>query len=573
MNKKRGYIARKLFLITAMLITIAVLIVGAISLYLYRASALDEIGKRASSIAESVATVIDGDAFEAAITAGEENDYTRAVSLLVNDIHHNVGTQYLYVLYDVNSSTVTYFVDGNDANYTDFLSFGESEDIINKHDPLMIETYQTGKENITGLYYSPEYGSLLSAYSVIRNSTGAIVGVVGADIDAQYITSNILDFGVFILVTAIVLSFLFAFAAYLIIKRTIGNPVAELTDAANKLAVGETEIDVVVKSNDEIGQLIQSFITLEERTRTQVSAIQEIADGNYTIDVEPESPRDVLNVALKSMLSKNNSVFTKVQSVSAQVAAASSELASGALNLAKGSTSQAQSVEELSQAISTVFEQTQTNARSAEETLEVVKNVSGLMQESMGYMENMREAMLKISSSAEDIRKIIKTIDDIAFRTNILALNASVEAAHAGQHGKGFAVVADEVRNLAKKSAEAANETALLIQRSFDQVAVGDKIVQDTSNSIRKVAESAELVYAKIQQINDSIKEHELAVARINAGVEQITHVVQLNSATSEESAAMSHEMNGQAKALSEITGHFRLRDEGFALPGHDDRY
>ena len=572
MNVKKASIARKLFLFTAMLITASMLIVGAISLFQYRSSAIDEIGQRANAIASSVAAAIDGDIFEETAAGGEENFYTQYVYDLVNDVHRAASMQFLYVLYDINDSTVTYFAEANDEFYTDYLTFGEKEG-INEHDLLVIDTYRTGNKNTTGLYATEVYPNLLSAYDVIRNSKGAIVGVVGADISAESLTSGIIRFGVIILATAIGLSFLFGFAAYLIIKRTIGKPVAELTAAANKLAVGETDIDVRVKSNDEIGQLVKSFIMLEQRTQTQVSAIQEIADGNYTIDVEPESARDVLNVALKSMLNENNRVFTKVQSVSAQVASASSELAAGALTLAEGSTTQAQGVAELSLAIGTVFEQTRINAHSAEETLDVVTNVSELMQESMGNMENMREAMLKISSSSEDIGKIIKTIDDIAFQTNILALNASVEAARAGQHGKGFAVVADEVRNLARKSAEAASETALLIQRSFDQVSVGDKIVQDTSTSIRKVAESAELVYSKIRQINESIKEHEAAVARINTGVEQITHVVQLNSATSEQSAAMSNEMSDQARALSEITGRFRLRDDDFALQKYNDRY
>ena len=573
MNDKKVSIASKLFLITAMLITFAMLIVGAINMLQYRRSAIEESGKRSRAIAVSVASLIDGDEFEKTVVAGVETDYVKTVSDLVNKVHLEVGSQYLYVLYDINNTTVTYFVDAHDDEYTDYLLFGEKED-IKEHDPMLINTYLTGERSTTGLYSTPEYGTSLSSYAVIRNSRGSIVGVIGADVDADHINSTVISFGLTILITAIVLSFLFGLIAYLIIRRTIGNPVAALTDAANKLAVGETEIDIEVTSNDEIGQLIKSFITLEQRTRTQAMAIQEIADGNYTIEVEPESTRDVLNVALKSMLTENNRVFTRVQNVSAQVASASSELASGALHLAEGSTTQAQSVAELSLAVGTVFEQTRNNARSAAETLDVVTSVSLLMKESMGNMESMREAMSKISASSEDIGKIIKTIDDIAFQTNILALNASVEAARAGQHGKGFAVVADEVRNLARKSAEAASETAMLIQRSFDQVAVGDKIVQDTSVSIRKVAESAETVYAKIRQINDSTKEHEMAVEQINTGVEQITHVVQLNSATSEESAAMSHEMSDQAKALSEITGRFRLRDEErFPLPGHDRRY
>jgi Methyl-accepting chemotaxis protein len=572
MSKKRASLARNLFVVTALLITVAMLTVGAISLIWYRGSAIEENGRRARAIAVSVASLIDGDEFEATILAGVETDYVTTVTDLVNKVHLEAGTQYLYVLYDINSADVTYFVDAHNDDYPDYLLFGDKED-ISEHDPMLMNTYLTGEKTTTGVYYTPEYGSSLSAYSVIRNSNDTIIGVVGADIDAEHINSSILGFGVLILITTIVLSFFFGLIAYVIIRRTIGKPVSELTVAANRLAVGETEIDIEVKSNDEIGQLMQSFISLEGRTKTQVAAIQEIADGNYSIDVEPTSNSDALNVALKEMLSESNRVISMVQNVASQVAAASNELASGAQDLAERSTEQAISTNELSQAIGTVFEQTRKNARSAEETLDVVINVSKLMQESTNSMGDMREAMSNISASSEDIGKIIKTIDDIAFQTNILALNASVEAARAGVHGKGFAVVADEVRNLAKKSAEAAKETAVLIQRSFDQVSLGDRIVRETSISIQKVAENAEVMYTKIRQINDSSKEQELAVEKINSGVEQIAYVVQMNSATSEESVAMSHEMSDQAKTLSEITGRFKLRDDVPGLPGRDRRY
>ena len=572
MKKRRASIARKLFIVIALLLTVAMLAVGAISIFRYRSNAIVDNGNRALAIAKSVAALIDGDEFEEAIIANVESDYTNSITEMVNKIHVEAGTQYLYVLYDINSSTVSYFVDGHNWDYTDYLLFSDEED-ISEHNPLLTDTYLTGIGHTTGMYDTAGYDAVVTGFAVIRNSGNAVVGVVGADIDAQHINESVLSYGVTFFATTIVLSLLFGLIAYFIIRRTIGRPVAELTVAANKLAVGETEIDIEVNSNDEIGQLMQSFILLEDRTKTQVAAIQEIAAGNYSIDVEPESIRDVLNVALKEMLDENNKVFTQVQSVASQVAVASSELAAGAQNLAAGSTEQASSTAELSRAIGTVLEQTRNNARSAKDTLDVVTSVSTLMQESMGNMEGMRNAMAKISASSEDIGKIIKTIDDIAFQTNLLALNASVEAARAGQHGKGFAVVAEEVRNLAKKSAEAASETAALIQRSFDQVALGDRIVQDTSVSIHKVADNARLAYTKIRQINDSTKEQEMAVEQINYGVEQIANVVQINSATSEQSAAMSQEMNDQAKTLSEITGRFRLRDDSYRLPSHDRRY
>jgi methyl-accepting chemotaxis protein len=181
-------------------------------------------------------------------------------------------------------------------------------------------------------------------------------------------------------------------------------------------------------------------------------------------------------------------------------------------------------------------------------------------------MENMFNAVDDINRANQGISKVIKAIDDIAFQTNILALNAAVEAARAGAAGKGFAVVAEEVRNLAAKSAESAKETAALIANSMEKAEVGTKIASDTSKSFEEIVngvkESAEI----ISQITLSSEEQTDSISQINAAVGEVARVVQQNSATSEQSAAASEEMSGQATALEGLVSRFKLKTKSGAF-------
>jgi methyl-accepting chemotaxis protein len=251
-----------------------------------------------------------------------------------------------------------------------------------------------------------------------------------------------------------------------------------------------------------------------------------------------------------------------------QVSSGATQIASAAQTLATGSSEQAATVEEFSAAISLVQSQAEENNRIASQTFEEVQGVGRLMEASMAFMEQMTQPMQTINESAYNISKVIKVIDDIAFQTNILALNAAVEAARAGSHGRGFAVVAEEVRNLASKSADAAKETAALIESSVQSVQHGNDIASKTGESLQEVARIASNNAEGMRTLSDASLRQSQSIVEVNQGILQINSVVQANSATAEETAASSEEMSAQSTKLNEVVSRFRLREtDGDVLP------
>lgn len=367
----------------------------------------------------------------------------------------------------------------------------------------------------------------------------------------------------------------FAVVIGLYISDTVRKPVSEVGKAAQKLADGELEAaQVRYASEDELGDLsnhIRNMISSQQRIISDIAhVLGDLAKGDFTTNskIAVSYIGDYREILMSMMGLRDNlsSTLQQINQVADQVAAGGDQVSSSAQALAQGSTDQAGSVEALAGTINEISEQVEGTAKNAEAARAQTKQAGCLVAACNTQMQEMIEAMSEISYRSSEIRKIIKTIEDIAFQTNILALNAAVEAARAGNVGKGFAVVAGEVRSLASKSAVASKDTSALIEGSMQAVEKGMKIADETAQSLLYVVESAQAAAVTVDSIAGAAKLQAASLAQVTQEIDQISNVIHTNSATSEESAAASEELSGQAQMLKELVAQFRLQNHEASL-------
>ena len=349
------------------------------------------------------------------------------------------------------------------------------------------------------------------------------------------------------------------------ITRGITRPIKELEAAARQMEQGHLKIDVNYAAKDELGSLSDSMRQMSDKISYYMDAIsrvmRQLADSNLEIPHYDDFQGDFLPVqeSLLIVLNSLNEIISEINMFSDQVANGADQVSNGAQILSQGVIAQASSVEELAATMSEISQQVKENA----ETSQVVKTAAGEMGANIlacnQQMQEMKNAMEKINQNSTQIRTIIKTIDDIAFQTNILALNAAVEAARAGESGKGFSVVAQEVRSLATRSSDASKSTEALIEQSLAAVVYGTKVAEETAASLRNIAGGTDEMISKINQIAEASKRQAAATEMVSTGIDQISDIVQTNSATAEESAAASEELYGQSQVLKSRVSRFKL--------------
>lgn len=352
-----------------------------------------------------------------------------------------------------------------------------------------------------------------------------------------------------------------------VIIRLIKTPISEIENAAIKMAEGNLDVEISYTSKDELGVLSAQVGRLIHKLQVIIEDenqfLAKMAEGDFTVDSTCEEAYTggfyPLLVSFRGIADKLNDTMLQISQSSSQVASGADQVSNGAQALAQGATEQASSVQELAATIGEISNKVNQNADSAQQASKAAGSVSVKMDVSKEKMQQMTQAMEDISSCSSEIGKIMKIIEDIAFQTNILALNAAVEAARAGTAGKGFAVVADEVRNLANKSTEASENIAALIENSLQAIENGTQIANDTAQSLIQAVNDVNEMAGIIEQISEASSDQADSIAQLTVGIDQISNVVQTNSATAEESAAASEELSSQSQLMKSLVGRFKL--------------
>ncbi len=358
---------------------------------------------------------------------------------------------------------------------------------------------------------------------------------------------------------------------FICIKKSsekITKPILVLKDTAKKLAEGDLNVNLELHTNNEIGELAYHIEETVARLKQYIVYIDEVsevlknmANGALKIQLKNDYIGEFsrLKEALLTISSEMTKVILGMNQGAEQVSSGSDKLAQISNSLAEGSGKQIEEIHELLQTTNKVTEEVMENRKNAENSAKETERVTAMMKQNQDLMQHMLDAMMKIQSTSREVEGIIQTIEQIASQTNLLSLNASIEAARAGDAGRGFAVVANEVSKLADESSKAANITKNLIQVSMDEIAKGS----DLANQVKTSLEDAVEAFAQVSSMILKTTEQAISQARdmqnIKESVEEISYTVESNSAMAQEGSATSEELAAQSTNLYELVQKFEV--------------
>lgn len=355
------------------------------------------------------------------------------------------------------------------------------------------------------------------------------------------------------------------------IADQIEKPVADLAERLKKFAQGDLDSPFPEQNNeDEIAFMNDVAKEMAANLNLIISDLSRLmslmADGNFAISTEIEDKYvgkfvELLE-SIRNMNRKMDSTLRHVEESTEQVTAGSENLAQSAQDLAEGATEQAGAVEQLQATMSTITEQVADTVNNLNDTSRKAESYAKSADSSKTDMRELMEAMQRISETSKKIENIISDIESIASQTNLLSLNAAIEAARAGEAGKGFAVVAEQIRMLADESAKSAVDTRTLIEGALNEIEEGNQVAQKAADSMETVVQGINDISDTSKMLSENSNQQIAALREAEKGIEQISEVVQSNSAASEECSATSEELSAQAEAMNEMTAQFVLRDK-----------
>ena len=417
-------------------------------------------------------------------------------------------------------------------------------------------------QTVMGDTLAPMYEEI---YSQMASLMDAIVNE-GNSLDS---TLNILGYVLLIVIIAVIIvSVIVSTKLGTIIAKGISEPLIALQNRLVAFEQGDLSTDFpVVDSQDEIKDMTETATEMAASLKSIIYdcnyILGEMSKGNYGITSKAKEKyvgeySGLMN-AMRNLRDLMIETLQQISDASDQVNAGSNNLAQAAQALAEGSTDQSAAVQELQATIANITSGVEKSSAKTEDSYQEANKYATEADQSRVEMEAMMTAMSRINETSQKIGNIISDIEDIASQTNLLSLNASIEAARAGDAGKGFAVVADQIRKLAEQSTQSAVDTRQLIESSLAEVEEGNKAAQRAADSIESVVDGIKSIAETSQELSQISQEQATAMEQAEQGINQISEVVQSNSATAEETSATSEELSAQATSLNDLISRFIL--------------
>ena len=441
-----------------------------------------------------------------------------------------------------------------------------SNELVPLEDEAMKEVQAGEREKAIEYVYGTEYSASIAKINELKEAflsaldTRSLEQLQALEKREDYIKMT--------MICALVMVGIITVLNMAVTRIQIMRPVLAVKNQIGEISRGNLSAKFSLESNtSEIGMLVESIHETRRELKKYIQDIDytlaQMAQGNMNLTVGNDYLGEFapIQAAMGQILDALNTALSRIHVTAQQVSEESVQMATDAQTLSSGSVEQAAAVQELSASIQDISRQVDRTSEDAGDARTASEEAAMQLEICDRKMEALTAAMEDISKSSRQIGGIIKTMEDIAFQTKILSLNASVEAARAGEAGRSFSVVADEVQTLANKSSASAHNITQLIENSMQLVAYGASLSSDTTEALAAVISSARKSTEIVERIAGSAVEQSQSLKQLTLGMEQISEVVQTNAATAEKSAASARELSGQAEELKVAVQRFRLRE------------
>ncbi len=519
----------KMIVIFSSLILLSGIVTSYVSFQTSQDVITSSLGDQALSISENAVKVIDLDQYEIISLESGETDYYFELRESLNDIRETNGLVYLYTMSRQEKEgefEYYYMVDGMPQDADDASAIGDVEDGVEDY-PLLVKAFETGESQVGELTYSEDYGALVSAYIPIKSDSGELIGILGADLDASMVYSSLQASKIKLIwmtVGIVLLSILLIFIA----TMSLVNPLKHLAKKVELIGKGDLTVTIESNRKDEIGSLTDSFNHMLQELKRMISVINQSS-------VTMSGTTSQLLVSANETKGASNEISVIMEHMASQVDTQYKSLDDSAKIIEEVS----ESINDIAVNSSVVTELSSKTQGEIEIGNQKVNNLVEQMNTISRSVNESSNSIMALLAHSKDIESIVEIIQGIASQTNLLALNAAIEAARAGEAGKGFAVVADEVRKLAEQS-----EISTVNIRN-----IIEKINSDTNVT----AEKMKVVLEDVKEGIDSVGETGMVFKNILGAIQEVNVKIQEVTATSEEMSAAMEEITASAKETANI--------------------